>query len=227
MNDALGHAAPTPLAAPRLDGTAYALDWPDTDAIGSGREDMPTLDYAIYLINTVKFHLGQLYHIFDENTFESRLREFYTTSPEDSTERDKIWLVQLLVILALGKAFLSRESTNTKPPGAKYFERALALLPVVHKLYADPVTSVEAYCAIALYEQSIEHRNSAYTHVSMLAAKHCDTIRQHADTMSFPTARHCAPCRFECRSTPRTVFSRLQPSGAKEETERMLDSICP
>lgn len=166
MNDALGHA-PTPLVASRPDGTAYALNWPHTESAGAGREDMPTLDYAIYLINTVKFHLGQLYHIFDENTFECRLREYYTACPEDRSETSNIWLVQLLVILAFGKAFLSRESTDARPPGAKYFERAMALLPIVHELYADPVTSVEAYCAIALYEQSIEHRNSAYTHVSM------------------------------------------------------------
>ena len=36
---------------------------------------MPTLDYAIYLINAVTFHLEQLCHIFDESTFESRPKE--------------------------------------------------------------------------------------------------------------------------------------------------------
>jgi proline utilization trans-activator len=35
---------------------------------------MPTLDYAIYLVNTVKFHLGPFYHLFDADTFEKRLR---------------------------------------------------------------------------------------------------------------------------------------------------------
>jgi proline utilization trans-activator len=182
MNDALGHA-PTPLAASRLDGTAYAIDWPHVNSAELGRGDMPTLDYAIYLINTVKFHLGQLYHIFDESTFECRLREYYTASPEDRQKYSNIWLVQLLVVLAFGKAFLSRESTIARPSGAVYFERALALLPIVHELHADPVTSVEAYCAIALYEQSIEHRNSAYTHVRAPAA-YSDKSCQYADAMN-------------------------------------------
>lgn len=170
MNDALDNAS-TPLAASRLDGTAYVLDWPRTNTTVSGREDMPTLDYAIYLVNTVKFHLGQLYHMFDENTFECRLREYYTAGLDDCSENSSIWLVQLLVVLAFGKAFLSRGSTSARPPGARYFERALSLLPMVHELYTDPITSVEVYCAIALYEQSIEHRNSAYTHVSVPAAR--------------------------------------------------------
>ena len=126
---------------------------------------MPTLDYAIYLINAVTFHLGQLYHIFDESTFESRPKESYAASSEDCGDKRSIWLVQLLVVLAIGKAFLARKADTAKPPGASFFERALALLPAVHELYTDPVTSVEVYCAIALYEQSIEHRNAAYTHV--------------------------------------------------------------
>lgn len=154
-----------PLAPTRLDGTAYALDWPRHDTPALAFRDMPTVDYAIYLVNTVKFHLGQLYHIFDEDTFEPRLRTYYAAHPNGHDEISLICRVQLLVVLAFGKAFLARKGDTAKPPGASYFERALALLPAVHELYTDPITSVEVYCAIALYEQSIEHRNSAYTHV--------------------------------------------------------------
>jgi proline utilization trans-activator len=85
---------------------------------------MPTLDYAIYLINAVTFHLGQLYHIFDESTFESRPKESYAASSEDCGDKRSIWLVQLLVFLVFVKAFLSRKPTNAKPPGARYFESA-------------------------------------------------------------------------------------------------------
>lgn len=206
LNDALGHTPPTPLTTSRLDGTAYELNWPLNNASRPEDGHLPTLDYAIYLVNTVKFHLGQLYHIFDETTFEKRLREYYAADHRNSVSN--IWLVQLLVVLAFGKAFLTRSNTIARPPGAKYFERALSLLPAVHQLHDDAVTTVEAYCAIALYEQSVEHRNSAYTHVrtpTLFSSLH----QHHNLTLGLLLAWHCASRRIQYRFASGAVHCRF------------------
>lgn len=149
------------------DGNAYQMEWPSTKAPQQVSVDaLPTLDYAIYLTNTVKFHIGQIYHLFDEQTFMQGLHEFFRNGFDVSSPRNRLWYIQFLVIMAFGKAFLAKNRRGTTPPGSDYFLRAMELLPDAHGLYADPILSVEICCSIALYLQSIDHRNSAYIYVS-------------------------------------------------------------
>ncbi|OKL61018.1 hypothetical protein UA08_03116 [Talaromyces atroroseus] len=46
---------------------------------------MPSMDYALYLLNTVKFNIAQLYHLFDEETFLEGLYEYYDPSSAQSS----------------------------------------------------------------------------------------------------------------------------------------------
>jgi hypothetical protein len=61
--------------------TAYELEW------NSRRSDpiieitgIPSLNYAIYLTNTVKFHEGQPFHLFEESEYMRHLHEIYGQS---------------------------------------------------------------------------------------------------------------------------------------------------
>ena len=38
---------------------------------------LPSLDHALYLSETVKFHLGQSYRLYNEDEFIHNVREFY------------------------------------------------------------------------------------------------------------------------------------------------------
>ncbi|KAK0369365.1 hypothetical protein CLIM01_13277 [Colletotrichum limetticola] len=150
-----------------VDAEAFKLDWPSSrDITPQATVDIPSLDYALYLTNTVKFHLGQTYHLFDEESFMTGLYDLYRTGPKlEPTVDSRLWYIQFLIIMAFGKALLVPGNPNQTPPGSGLVTRALELLPDVHGLYQDPVLSVEILCGLALYLQSVDHRNSAYTYI--------------------------------------------------------------
>ncbi|KAK1720120.1 fungal-specific transcription factor domain-containing protein [Colletotrichum acutatum] len=150
-----------------VDAEAFKLDWPSSRGITPQvTVDIPSLDYALYLTNTVKFHLGQTYHLFDEESFMTGLYDLYRTGLRlEPTADSRLWYIQFLIIMAFGKALLVPGNPNQTPPGSSLVTRALELLPDVHGLYQDPVLSVEILCGLALYLQSVDHRNSAYTYI--------------------------------------------------------------
>lgn len=151
-----------------FDGNSYDINWPITDQpVIISRDDLPSLDYALYLINTVKFDVCQTYHLFDEERFMQQLQEFYNRPKPDLKRTDKLWCIQFLVVLAFGKAFLLQASTEGSVPGCDFFSRAVALLPSINVLFQQPLVSIEILCSISLYLQSVDHRNSAFTYVSI------------------------------------------------------------
>ena len=131
-------------------------------------ENLPSLDYALYLTNTVKFHISQTYHIFDEQRFMQGLFALYNDGPPQLTRNNRMWFVQYFLVMALGKALLTRGMSKAASPGNEYFVRALELFPDANGLYQDSILSIEACCGLALYLQAVDHRNSAYVYVSAL-----------------------------------------------------------
>ncbi|KAJ3940888.1 uncharacterized protein N0V96_008761 [Colletotrichum fioriniae] len=126
-----------------VDAEAFKLDWPSSrDIAPQATVDIPSLDYALYLTNTVKFHLGQTYHLFDEENFMTGLYDLYRTGPKlEPTADSRLWYIQFLIIMAFGKALLVPGNPNQTPPGSGLVTRALELLPDVNGLYQDPVLS--------------------------------------------------------------------------------------
>lgn len=156
-----------------VDGTARPLDLPSVRNLGQtviNKESLPSLDYALYLVNTVKFHVSQTYHIFEEASFMRNLYSLYNDEPQPTDQQSRLAYIQYLVVMALGKALLNRNTSgsrhHTAPSGSEYFVQALELFPDVTGLYANPVMAVEICSAVALYMQSVDHRNSAYVYVS-------------------------------------------------------------
>ena len=131
---------------------------------------LPSLDHALFLINATKFHTGQIFHLFDESMFMTKLYEFYE-NPAENINDTGLWLIHFLVIIALGKAFIGAKNRGTTPPGAEFFRKAFMMLPDYSFLWKDPCTSAEILCAFALYLQSIDWRTSAHNMVSLLIKK--------------------------------------------------------
>lgn len=150
-----------------VDGQAVKLDWPSSrEVIPKPTADIPSLDYALYLTNTVKFHLGQTYHLFNEDDFMSGLHDFYRNgTKQEPTTDTRLWYIQFLLVMAFGKALLVPGAPGQSPPGSGLVSRALELLPDNQGLYQDPILSMEILCCLALYLQSVDHRNSAFTYV--------------------------------------------------------------
>ncbi|KAJ5699073.1 transcriptional regulator family: Fungal Specific TF [Penicillium macrosclerotiorum] len=155
---------PLPTAALLFDGRTYDLGWdglptsqnPDYPAV-------PTLDYALYLINVVRFRCGQLYHLFDENEFMGNLHNFYSEPKPNTT--GSFWYIHFLLILAFGKGFVQKKLQGNRPAGAEFFVKALQLLPDVSILHNEPIEATEILCCASLYLQVLDCRSAAHNYI--------------------------------------------------------------
>lgn len=157
-------------SAPNLiDRDIYLLHWrpapPDDQPDIHG---LPSLDHALYLLNTVMFYMGQNYFLFEKKTFLAHLHEFYYGDALSKAMEYKLWFVQYLLVLAFGSAFVIQPTKNTRePPGAKYFIRAMSLMPEHSTLWKDSLLAIEVLGLAGLYLYSIDHRESAHVYVSL------------------------------------------------------------
>lgn len=162
------HKTPLPSNALLFDGTTYVLDWDGYRASEAPEMPaLPTQDYAIYLVNAVKFHCGQMFHLFDEETFMKSLYSFYS-DPNPRPDPTDPWFIHFLLILSFGKAFTTKTNRGSRPPGHDFFVKAMQLLPDFSVLLKNHVLSTEIMCCIALYTQCIDFRHCSYNYVSYL-----------------------------------------------------------
>lgn len=126
--------------------------------------DLPSFDYAVFLLSTVQYYIGSLYELFDHESFLQQMKRFYQ-NPADEARKSRFWYAQFLFVLAFGEAFQSARAE--KPfPGLKYASRGLSLIPCLLPLEANSLTTVEALCLGALYLQSLDSRLMAFQLVS-------------------------------------------------------------
>lgn len=156
-----------------FDGDLYPIHWnplpvnehPDVS-------NLPSMDYALYLFNTVKFHLGHNFRLLDEANFLHHIKEFYHGDAAKEASKNRLWFVQFLLVLAFGNAFLlpvgyRSSSDNKEPPGAKFFVRAMSLMPDPTTLSRSGFVAIEVLALTGLYLYCIDHRSSAYSYVSL------------------------------------------------------------
>ncbi|KAL3475772.1 hypothetical protein BJX99DRAFT_270907 [Aspergillus californicus] len=177
--------SPLPTDSLLFEGLTYDLGWDGSrSTVYQEAPIAPTLDYSIYLINAVKFHAGQLYHLFDEGSFMGGLYAFYE-DPQQQMAVNSLWYIHYLVIMALGKALVAQRNRDCRPLGCEFFTRALQLLPDTTHICRDPVIGTEILCCIALYLQSLDYRNSAHNYigqavrVALAEGMHTDMPVQH------------------------------------------------
>lgn len=167
MEDA-GLYSSTPRAPLNLDGAAFRLRWqPKAEVDSSDLLKLPPVDQALFLYNTVKFRLGEIFSVVDERNFLQRFNEFHK-HPLETAQTQRLWFVEYLMLLAFGKAFTSYiNTTAAAPPGSELAVRALSLLPDVAFLQDDrpALLAIEVLALIALYFQSIDMRSPAYQYV--------------------------------------------------------------
>jgi proline utilization trans-activator len=152
----------------RPDQGAFHLRW---SPLGAHEQpdvsNLPPLDYALLLVNTAKFYLGDLFALIEEPIFTQRVHEFYE-DPPGKARLARTWYAQFLLVLAFGKA-CPMSSSAQAPPGSQFALRAMSMMPDISGLYPDPVLSVSTMALAALYFQSVDMRISAYYHVSCSA----------------------------------------------------------
>ncbi|KAG5665035.1 hypothetical protein KAF25_008769 [Fusarium avenaceum] len=143
------------------DGAAFNLELPSmkqSDVVVS-MESLPSLDYALYLTNTVKFHIVQTYHLFDEEHFMKNLMSLYNDGPPPLSTENRMRYVQYFLVMALGKGLLTRGMSKAGLPGGDYFMRAMELFPNANDLYQDPILSIELGMALRIALSQGLHRD--------------------------------------------------------------------
>lgn len=144
------------------EGTQYELGWDgQRDIVVAETMLLPSIDYALYLINAVKFHCAQIFHLWDETHFMRHFYDFY--GPSTSAPNRGLWYVHFLIILAFGKIFVARKNEGRRPLGAEYFVQAMKLMPDITFLHTQPVEAIEVLCCKALYLQCLDYRCAAYS----------------------------------------------------------------
>lgn len=157
-----------PNDAPTLLGSEiYPIQW-NRSAMDEppNTTGLPSLDHALYLFSTTKFHLGQNYRFFNEDLFLSRIRQFYHGDAVKIAAEDRLWFIQLLLVFAFGMAFRSVSRSCKGPPGAGFFVRAMSLMPDHSSLWKDSVIAIEVLALAGLYLYSIDQRESAHIYAS-------------------------------------------------------------
>lgn len=150
-----------------LDGEVYSLGW---DGLRTFKDDdmvaLPSFNHAMYLARSVQFHIGQVYHMFHEETFVSELRKFYSSTAERG-DKSKLWYTHYLLVMAFGKALVSRGVEKAEPSRVELFVHGMKLIPDVSHIWHDPFTAAEIYCCAALYLQCVDFRYGAYVTVRL------------------------------------------------------------
>lgn len=157
-----------------LDGKVYDLKW-DGNRRASSNDTLdpsilPAQDFALYLINSVKFHCGWLFNLFEEERFMEHSRQFHE-HPSEYPRIAPLWYVHYLLVLALGKAFVVQSTKSRRPPGGELFVHAMKLMPDFTFFEADPVEQMQVLCCAALYLQCVDYPCQAYRLVSCLSTR--------------------------------------------------------
>ncbi|CAG7965789.1 unnamed protein product [Penicillium olsonii] len=147
-----------------FDSYVYDLKW---DGSRANHHDifhvsnLPTADFAKYLISSVKFHCGQLLYLFDEDRFMQKLENFYR-DPAKEARASPLWFCHYLFILAFGKIFVLQSSKKEGPAGVEHFLQAMQCMPDLNFFDAEAIEKIQVLCCGALYLHSIHHRLPAY-----------------------------------------------------------------
>ncbi|RMJ18115.1 hypothetical protein CDV36_002251 [Fusarium kuroshium] len=150
------HVPPDPWTLAQFDLNWSPLGADESPAIN----DLPAQDYATFLAHTVKYHLGTLSPILDDDVFFARINDLYG-DPAAEVKRSRLWYAQFLLVLALGEAIVNSRGASVTP-GTQYASRAMSLIPNFFRVNKNSILAVETLCLAALYLQSLDLRLEAF-----------------------------------------------------------------
>ncbi|KAJ5231277.1 fungal-specific transcription factor domain-containing protein [Penicillium citrinum] len=123
--------------------------------------NLPTPDFANFIISSVRFHCGQLFYLFDDEHFMNHFEKFQR-DPIAESRKSPLWFCHYLLLLAFGKFFVVQSSESERPAGVEYFIQAMQCIPDFSFFEGDPIERIQVMCCAALYLQSIHRRGPAY-----------------------------------------------------------------
>jgi proline utilization trans-activator len=115
--------------------------------------ELPPAEYVEFLLNSVHFHLGSVFCLFDKASFLDNLRQHYESGTQQSTvgvsTYQRLWIMQARLIVAFGQLVTGRQVTEFGPPGAENFVQAVQSLPNIYVLCRELTLAIEVLCLVA------------------------------------------------------------------------------
>ncbi|KAG5656922.1 hypothetical protein KAF25_011091 [Fusarium avenaceum] len=147
-----------------VDGQTYSIDSQRRVDLGTiETTGLPSLELAVYYLQSTKFRTYPFFHLFEETDFMQNLHLFYR-NPQVYARTHSLWYVHYLLIMGFGKSFVRQQAT-VGPAGSDLFARAMAQMPDATYLCRDPVKATEILCCVALYLHCVDHRVAAHSYI--------------------------------------------------------------
>ena len=154
-----------------FDEHVYDLKWDGNKANFSGDifdvSSLPHPRFALHLIDSVKFHLGELFYLIEEPTFMNKFAAFQQ-EPKAFARSSPLWFCHYLLILAFGKSFVVQSTKSRTPSGGDHFIQAMQCMPDLTFFQGDPIEKIQVLCCAALYLQCVDCRSPAYRMVNSI-----------------------------------------------------------
>ncbi|KAK1532308.1 uncharacterized protein CCOS01_04291 [Colletotrichum costaricense] len=144
--------AATPL--PHIDRRALEI------AIGS---QWPPEEEAHAMLDIVIFNVGISQQLFDVRAFSDNLSVLYHESSDD-VRLTETWIVEALLVFAVGRLLQGRDDEDGELPGTMYFREAVKRTPLLSDLRKHGTIGVEIMALTALYLQISDRKDDAYLH---------------------------------------------------------------
>ncbi|KAI1392697.1 uncharacterized protein F4822DRAFT_425900 [Hypoxylon trugodes] len=129
--------------------------------------NLPEHDYIVYLAHIVDFHL-HAGCLFDGHTISIPRGD--DTAPGLPHTESKIWVVQVSAVVALGRLFLEKGATGSRPPGFQEFLQGSDAVPSNTILLLYPLLAIEALCLLSVYAHSADMHAVAYLYIAQTIA---------------------------------------------------------
>lgn len=119
------------------------------------------------ILDLVVLNVGISQQLFDVRLFSDNLYQLYQ-EPGSQPARQPIswlWVVEALIVMAVGRLLQARPCPGEEVPGASLFKEATKLLPRLLTLKEHGILGIEVVALTALYLQIADRKEEAYVQV--------------------------------------------------------------
>ena len=148
------------------------LPWRACSASDVDISGLPSERHALFLLDTVKFHLGQTYRLLNEDEFSQQVRDFYADSCPTPSPSQRVWYAKFLLVLAFGLAFQAPQTSGQGQLGRQFFTRAVSLMPDPSRMWKESLLGIEILALTSLYLFCVDERESAHSYVRIPCCRH-------------------------------------------------------
>lgn len=165
--DPQAETSPSTRLAPHLDVSDLSSVCSPEGVARPATSLLPSEEDARSCLEAVAFHLGESQHYIDLRIFSDTLDIVYdgAQSAQDVPPLPPLQLVEVMLVLALGKQILRMELPGETFPGEGLFKGAISRLPPFSEMKRIGIPMVSILALAAIYFQNLDMPEDAHFYV--------------------------------------------------------------